>query len=219
MTAGEFSEVEIPVLEQVDTCDQAMSFMDEYKLSHYPVVNGSVFVGLIYEDDVFELSDWSQTIAQSKIRLPKVFVNENDHFLSVVQLLQESKLSVIPVVDGRGFYKGMITTARLVQVFGSASIVQDIGSVIELELAATDYYLTEIIRIIEGTNVKILGTYIRNIADNKIVLTIKLNKQEVEEALSALDRFGYKVYASYNLKSESTSTQDRYENLMHILNL
>lgn len=219
MTAGEFSEIEIPILEQVDTCDQAMSFMDEYKLSHYPVVNGSVFVGLVYEDDIFELSDWSQTIAQSKIRLPKVSVNENDHFLSVVQLLQESKLSVIPVVDSRGFYKGMITTTRLVQVFGSASIVQDIGSVIELELAATDYYLTEITRIIEGTNVKILGTYIRNIADNKIVLTIKLNKQEVEEALNALDRFGYKVYASYNLKSESTTTQDRYENLMHILNL
>lgn len=219
MTAGELADIELPVLEQVDTCDQAMSFMDEFKISHYPVVNGNLFVGLLYEEDLFEFDDWSQTILQSKIRLPEVSVNEHDHFLSVVQKLYEAKVSVVPVIDQNGYYKGVITNSRVVQVFGSASIVQDIGSVIELELAVNDYYLTEITRIIEGTNVKILGTYIRNIADNKIVLTIKLNKQEVEEAMSALDRYGYNVFASYHLKTQDTTPQDRYENLMHILNL
>ena len=219
MTAGELADIELPVLEQVDSCDQAVSFMDEFKLSHYPVVNENLFVGLIYEEDLFEFDDWSQTILQSKIRLPKISVNENDHFLSVVQKMYEAKISVVPVIDEKGCYKGVITNSRVVQVFGGASIVQDVGSVIELELAANDYYLTEISRIIENTSVKILGTYIRNIADNKIVLTVKLNKQEIEEALSSLDRFGYKVYASYHLKNEASVSQERYENLMQILNL
>jgi len=219
MTAAELADEELPLLKQVDTCDQAMSFMDEYKLSHYPVVNEGLYVGLVYEKDLFEFDDWSQTIAQSHIRLPQISVNENDHFLSTVQRMFESKLTVLPVINTKGLYKGMISNSRVVQVFGSASIVQDIGSVIEIELAANDYYLTEISRIIENTNVKILGTYIRNIADNKIVLTIKLNKHEVEEALNTLDRFGYKVFASYHLKSENSTPQDRFENLMHILNL
>ena len=218
MTAGELADVELPVLELVDTCDKAMSFMDEYKLSHFPVVNGNVLVGLVYEEDLFEFDDWSQTIAQSKTRLPNVSVNEHSHFLSVVRKLYTSKLSVIPVVDSKNFYKGVITNDRVVQVFGSASIVQDIGSVIEIELAPNDYYLTEISRIVEGTNVKILGSYIRNIGENKMVLTLKLNKQEVEEALSALDRFGYTVYASYYLKSEDSVSQERFDNLMRILN-
>ena len=94
-----------------------------------------------------------------------------------------------------------------------------LNTIREIKLVANDYYLTEITQIIENTNAKILGTYIRTIADNTIVLTIKLNKQEVEEALSALDRYGYQVYASYHLKSKDTSRQDRYDNLMHILNL
>ena len=218
MTAGELADVELPVLELVDTCDKAMSFMDEYKLSHFPVVNGNVLEGLVYEEDLFEFDDWSLTIAQSKTRIPNVSVNEHSHFLSVVRKLYKSKLSVIPVVDDKNFYKGVITNDRVVQVFGSASIVQDIGSVIEIEFAPNDYYLTEISRIVEGTNVKILGSYIRNIGENKMVLTLKLNKQEVEEALSALDRFGYKVYASYYLKSEDNVSQERFNNLMRILN-
>lgn len=219
MTAGELADIEFPLLEQVDSCDQAVSFMDEFKLSHYPVINGNLFIGLIYEEDLFELEDWSKTIVQSKIRLPKVSVDETDHFLSVVQKMHEAKISVVPVVDKRGNYKGVITNSRVVQVFGGASIVQDIGSVIELELAANDYYLTEISRIIENSNIKILGTYIRNIADNKIVLTIKLNKQEIEGVLSSLDRFGYRVFASYYLKNNASVNQDRYDNLIHILNL
>jgi len=220
MTASEVADIELPYLETVDTCEKAMGFMDEFKLSHYPVVNGSVFVGLVYEEDIFELSDWGQTLAQSKLRLPSVCILESEHFLSVVHKVQTSKLSCIPVVDDKNQYKGLITRERIVNVFGSASIVQDVGSVIEIDLAPNDYYLTEITRIVESTGVKILGTYIRTIADNnKIVLTIKLNKQEVEGVLSALDRFGYNVFASYQLKSERKHIQDRYDHLMYLLNL
>ncbi|UTW65056.1 CBS domain-containing protein [bacterium SCSIO 12643] len=220
MTASEVADIELPYLETVDTCDKAMGFMDEFKLSHYPVVNGSVFVGLVYEEDIFELSDWGQTLAQSKLRLPSVSIQESEHFLSVVRKVQTSKLSCIPVIDEKNQYKGLITRERIVNVFGSASIVQDVGSVIEIELAPNDYYLTEITRIVESTGVKILGTYIRTLEDNnKIVLTIKLNKQEVEGVLSALDRYGYTVFASYQLKSERKHIQDRYDHLMYLLNL
>ena len=220
MTAGQFADLELPYLETVDTCDKAMGFMDEFKLSHYPVVNGSLFVGLIYEEDIFELADWSQTIAQSKVRTPDVSINASEHFLSVVNKMNASKLSCIAVVDANNHYQGIITQNKVVNVFGSASIVQDTGSVIEIEMAPNDYYLTEITRIIESTGVKILGTYIRTDTEaNKIVLTIKLNKQEVEDVLSALDRFGYNVLASYHLKYETESMQDRYDNLMNLLNL
>lgn len=220
MTAIELANIELPYLETVDTCEKAMRFMDEYKLSHYPVVNGSLFVGMIYEEDVYELSDWGLTIAQSKIRLPEISVNESDHFLSVVHKVNISEISCIAVVDHKNVYKGLISRNRIVKVFGNSSIVQEVGSVIEIALAPNDYYLTEITRIVENSGVKILGTYIRNIEDNnKIVLTIKLNKQEVEQVLSALDRFGYSVYASYQLKTKDNELSDRYDNLMHFLNI
>ena len=220
MTAGQFTDTELPVLETNDTCDKAMSFMDEFKLSHYPVVNESKFVGLIYEEDIFEMSDWSQSISGSKVRLPDVSILENQHFLSVVEKIHVSKLSCLAIVDQDNVYLGLITISRIVNAFGSSSIVSDTGSVIELEMAPSDYYLTEITRIVENTGVKILGTYIRTESDsNKMVLTIKLNKQEVEEVLNALERYGYTVKASYHLKIENDGMKDRYDNLMSLLNL
>lgn len=220
MTAGEIADVELPYLEMEDSCEKAMAFLDEFKLSHYPVVNGSVFIGLIYEEDLFEVADLSKTIAESKIRLPEISINQTQHFLSVVHKVFVSKTSVMPVVDEKNNIIGLITRDRIVNVFGNSSIVQEKGGVIEIEMATNDYYLTEITRIVENTGLKILGTFIRsNTEDNKIVLTLKLNNREVEEALSALDRFGYNVLASYQLKSENTLLQDRYDNLMNLLNL
>jgi CBS domain-containing protein len=220
MTAGQFAQLELPYLETLDTCDKAMGFMDEFKLSHYPVVNGSLFHGLIYEEDIYETDDWSQTISASKIRTPDVSILTTEHFLSVVNKLQLSNLSCVAVVDSNKHFQGIITRNRVVDVFGEAAIVQETGSVIELEMSSSDYYLTEISRIVESTGVKILGTYIRsNTEVNKIILTIKLNKQEVEDVLAALERFGYNVLASYHLKYEDDSMHERYDNLMNLLNL
>ncbi len=220
MTAGQLADLEFPYLETVDSCEKAMGFMDEFKLSHYPVINGSLFVGLVYEEDVYELEDWSKTLVQSKIRLPEVSIQANEHFLSAVNKIQMSSLSCLPVIDDRNVFLGVITRNRVVDVFGNSSIVQDQGGVIEIEMAAIDYYLTEITRVVENTGMKILGTYIRNTPEtNKIVLTLKLNKAEVESVINALDRFGYTILASYQAKSENTDMQNRYDNLMNFLNI
>lgn len=219
MTANEIVQDEFQILELDGTCDQAMNYMDDCKLNHYPVLEGGIYKGLISEDDIFQVEDWSLTIQESSLRPIMVSVEEEEHFLVVVQKLQLSKLTCLPVVDSRGLYKGLITRSRIVDVFGSASLVQDLGSVIEIELAPRDYYLAEIARIVENTGVKILGTYIRTVDENKIILTLKLNKQDAEEALSALDRYNYKISASYFLKSDNSTNQDRFDNLMHILNL
>lgn len=220
MTAGQVAETELPFLELTDSCDKAMRFMDEFKLTHFPVLNGAKFEGLIYEEDIYELDDWSQSISESKVRLPNIQVLETDHFLSCVNKMRMSKISCLPVVDSNGMFCGVISRDRIVDVFGNASIVQDAGGVIEIEMAQNDYYLTEITRIVENTGLKILGTYIRTSKEgNKLVLTIKLNKQDVEAVISSLDRFGYNVLASYQAKSQNDDMQNRYDNLMNFLNL
>ncbi|MFT4752905.1 MAG: acetoin utilization protein AcuB [Salibacteraceae bacterium] len=220
MTAGELAELELPYLETVDSCDKAMGFMDEFKLSHYPVVNEGVFEGLVYESDIYELDDWSVSLTNSKLRLPAISITHTAHFLTVVNKLEISKLSCLPVVGSNNSFKGVITRNRIVAVFGESSIVSEAGGVIEIELLPSDYYLTDITRIIENTGQKILGTYIRNNPeDTKIVLTVKLNKPEVEAVLSSLDRFGYTVLASYQSKSENDDMQNRYDNLMNFLNI
>ena len=220
MIAGHLAELELPYLELEDSCDKAMKFMDEFKLSHYPVVNGALFVGMIYEQDLYELDDWTKTIRGSKLRLPSVSVFEQEHFLTLVNKIQLSKLSCLPVIDEKNAFKGVITRHKIVNVFGLSSIVEDTGGVIEIEMASIDYSLADISRIVENNGLKILGSFIRNhTEENKIILTLKLNKQEVEVILNSLDRFGYTVMASYQSKIETTDLKNRYDNLMNYLNI
>ena len=40
MKLGDLADNQLPELEIIDACDKAMGFMDEFKLSHYPVING-----------------------------------------------------------------------------------------------------------------------------------------------------------------------------------
>jgi hypothetical protein len=160
------------------------------------------------------------SLTNSKLRVPAISITHTAHFLTVVNKLEISKLSCLPVVGSNNSFKGVITRNRIVAVFGESSIVSEAGGVIEIELLPSDYYLTDITRIIENTGQKILGTYIRNNPeDTKIVLTVKLNKPEVEAVLSSLDRFGYTVLASYQSKSENDDMQNRYDNLMNFLNI
>lgn len=220
MVAAEIVNTQWPVLEIVDGIEKALGFMEEYKVSHYPVVNGALLVGVVFEDDLYEISDWSLTLAQSKVRIVPVSVNENSHFLTVVNVIKDGKLSCIPVANEKNVYQGVISRWDIVDVFGDSSIVSDLGGVVEIKLTPVDYYLAEISKIIESTGVKILGTYIRTDSQNNLLyLTVKLNKQEIEDVLAALDRFGYTVSASYQRKFDQSNLKDRFDNLMYMLNL
>lgn len=220
MTANELMNAELPFLEWEDSCEKAVRFMDEFKLSHYPVVNASRYVGLIYEDDIYALSDWGTPIKEAALKLPPISISADTHFLTVVHRMNHSQLSSIAVVDASGEYMGILTTNAIISVLGNSAFVSDIGGVIEIELASKDYYLTEITRIIESAGLRVLGTYIRNnVEDNTLILTLKLNKQNIDHILIDLDRYGYKVFARYSIVEDDNGIQDRYENLMHYLDL
>jgi predicted transcriptional regulator len=220
MTAADIALKDLPLLSCDDSLQLAIDYMDALKLTHYPVVEEGKFMGLIYEDAIYNADNWLLSIREAKLRLPEVAVITNDHFLQVVNKFIESNVSCIAIIDPKGHFAGAITRDSIVDVFGNSSIVQDRGSELEILLARNDYYLTEITRVIESTGVKILGTYLRNAENtNQIILTVKLNERSIEETLSALDRFGYTVSASYELLRDQGGMQDRYDNLMHFLNI
>lgn len=220
MTAAEITIQDLPLLSCDDSLQLAIDYMDDLKLTHYPVVQNGKFKGMVYEDAVYDAENWLLSIGESKIRLPEIAVSATDHFLQVVNKFIESKISCLAIVDQKNNFIGAITRDCIVEVFGNSSIVQDSGSVIEILLARNDYYLTEITRVIESSGVKVLGTYLKNAEDdNQIILTLKLNQRKVDETLSSLDRFGYKVKASYELLRDETGLQDRFDNLMHFLNI
>ena len=79
--------------------------------------------------------------------------------------------------------------------------------------------MSEIARIIESNNTKILSSYITSTPEAQIIeLTLKLNKVDITDIVQDLERFDYTITASYNRETHEDDFIDRYESLMRFLN-
>ena len=63
MNAIDLITYDIPPLVHSDSGEKAMSWMDEFKVSHLPVLKNGNYVGLVSEADILDKLDFDQTIA------------------------------------------------------------------------------------------------------------------------------------------------------------
>lgn len=94
--------------------------------------------------------------------------------------------------------------------------MQSSGGVIVLSLKQTDYSLSEITRLTEAENAKILASSIANdyLDTTKIKLTLKINKNNLTPIFSVLERFNYHIIAIYEGINAAPVEKERWGMLM-----
>ena len=108
-----------------------------------------------------------------------------------------------------------------IAAFADSLSIKSQGSVLILSLAMTDYHLSEISRLVESENAKILSSFITNdpLDDSKIKLTLKLDKLELRHIKATLERFGYRVIDHYQEEAGVSGEEDRIGNLLRFLDI
>ena len=93
--------------------------------------------------------------------------------------------------------------------------------VIQLEMGAYDYSLSEIARIVEENDAKNLGLTIDDIAEDpgRIMVTLLLNQPESGAIVKSLERYNYNVVGLYSSPDENNDLLDRYSLLMRYMNI
>jgi hypothetical protein len=90
------------------------------------------------------------------------------------------------------------------------------NSLVVIEISLIDYTLTDIARIIESNNARIMNVFILPVADgNTLIISIKLNLLDISPVLMSLERFNYKVL-HYEMK-EGVVTETHKERLDELL--
>lgn len=207
-------------LKTSDTGKTALSWMDDYKISHLPIVNNQKFLGLISELDIYNLNNFDEPLGNHKLSLIQPYVKENQHIYDVLKIVNALGLTLIPVLNDKEDYLGSITLKNLLKYFAESLSVENPGGIIILETAYNNYSLTEIANIVESNDAKILSTYILNHEDStRIEIALKINKQDIAAILKTFDRYGYFVKASFNEDTDLDDLKDRYNILMNYLNV
>jgi acetoin utilization protein AcuB len=207
-------------LKTSDTGQYALDLMDDYKVSHLPIVNGDSLLGLITEDDILLINDPNEPIGNHQLSLTRPFVEESQHIYDVIKTFAVLRLSLLPVIDGKDNYVGVITMFDLVQNLSKMTAVQNPGGIIVIELNSNDYSLSEIGQIVESNDAKVLSLYIYSYPDStKIDVVLKINKIDVRPVLQTFYRYNYTIKASYTEKDNTDDLLDRYDLLMNYLNI
>jgi acetoin utilization protein AcuB len=214
------SEV-VPSLRTSDSGQTALNWMEIFRISHLPIVNNLDFLGLISDSDIYDMNQPEEPIGNHSLTLMKPYVTTEQHLFEVIGLASRLKLTVVPVLDDKNHYKGVITTTDLVRYLAGISSMDQSGGIIVLELIERDYSLSQIAQIVEGNNVKVLSMYVTSRPDStRLEVTIKVNTNELASVLRTFERYNYDV-KSWITADDSMDRfySERFDLLMKYMNI
>ena len=220
MIARELITNDVPPIRSSETVEKALNWLDEFKVTHLAVVDGTQYQGLISENILYDAVSSDMTIAELNVTLNRPFIYEDRHIYEVMKMVSDMQLSIAPILDKSDNYIGLTTLPSLMHLISNTSSISEPGSVIVLELNQNDYSLGHLAQIIEGDDTKILSTYITSSADSTLMeVTIKVNRKNIQGVLQALARYDYVVNASYSEIDYQEDMKDRFESLMKYLDM
>jgi acetoin utilization protein AcuB len=210
----------IPSLKVSDTGAHAIHLMEEFKVSHLPIVNKSEYLGLIGENEILDLNIDEQSFDKVKLSLIRPFVSQQQHFYEVIKLFTSMNITVLPVLDNEQNFIGVIPFVALLKEFSLLAAIRDPGGIIILEMNEHDYSMTQISQIIEGNDAKILSLYLNDLENTtKIEVTLKVNKADITGILQTFYRYNYTVKASFYQSGFKDDLKDRFDLFMNYLNM
>ncbi|MGQ1785471.1 MULTISPECIES: CBS domain-containing protein [unclassified Saccharicrinis] len=211
----------VPALRTSDSGLDALNWMEVFRVSHLPIVNNKQLLGLVTDTDIFDLNKPEEPLGNHQLSLTAPYVTYDQHIYSVIEVASRLQLTVVPVLTNQKEYLGLITQTDLLKNFADLIAVHTPGGIVEIEVPSYDYSISEIARIIEDSDTKVLSFYLNH--DEKsdtLKITIKLNREDITPVLRAFDRYDYTVTASY---SEHNTVDEiikkNYDALIRYLNV
>ncbi len=210
----------IPPLKTSDTGLEALGLMDEYRVSHLPIINNEELLGVISDEDILQMNHFEEPIGNHRLSLAGAYVQDDQHIYEVIRVIAETKLSLVPVLDNHKVYLGVITQRKLVEWFAEFTAVTNPGGVLILEVNERDYSLSQIAQIVESNDASILSVFIHSHTDStKLDIILKINKMDLTAVITTFNRYDYIIKASFSESHYDDFLRDRFDSFMNYLNV
>ncbi|NCA86579.1 MAG: CBS domain-containing protein [Clostridia bacterium] len=221
MTTIELIDDLITPLLPTDTVQRALALMDQGKVSHLPLVNQLVYEGTVSEESLLEIDDENLTLAEINLSPVPVAILEGDHFYNALRLMAQNRLSLIAVTSQDNTYLGALTAETAMYKMTETMSLGNPGGIIVLQVSETDFSLSEIARIVESNDAKIMSMGLSSLPNSSLLhITLKLNRINIEAVLQTFARFEYDITAYFGMNEKDEDLlRDRYDSLMMYLKL
>ena len=220
MIAIELMADAIPPVHTSDTIQKVLDRMVEFRLRHLPIVNEEQFLGLVAEDDLIGESDYQTAVGALALSQVNPYVLEDQHIYDVIRMFYERQLTIVPVLDAKRNYLGVISINAITEYLAKITSVAEPGGIIVLEINNKNNSLAHMAQIVESDNAQILSSYVQTFPEStRMELTLNVNKQDISAIVATFLRYEYDIKATYNNTDHNDNARDRYDSLMNFLNL
>ena len=211
----------IPALNQSNSAAKALLQMQEFGVEMLPVVDDQTkYVGMLTDEAILDIEDMNLPLKDLPYALTHPFVKANMHIFEVIKIAAENNLSLIPVLEDDNVFIGTITLQSLFRYFANINSLTEPGAIIILETPINSYSLSEISRIVDSCDIKVLALYVNMLRDkSKIEITMKLDKTDLASLLNSFERFQYTIVASFQEKEYLQDLKERYDEFMNFMDI
>ena len=211
----------IPPLKPGDPVDQAISWIEELRCNQLPVIENGKFIGLVSEDLIMDSNNIEFKVKDLPLIGKDCHVEENTHFYDIIKVAGNHSVQTIAVTRDNLEYVGAITVSDIVTAFAQSASIQIPGGIIVLSMEMRDYSLSEISRLIEENDAKILSSSIKEDPNDpsKIKVTLKINKVDLSRIIATLERFNYRIIARFQESKVTDSEKEKLDMLFRFLDI
>lgn len=210
----------IPRLQLQDTVAKALLLIDDFRLTHLPVVADGKYLGLVSEEDLLDAEEQKMPIEAMQENFVIAAVRDNEHFLSAVNCSNQHDTTIVPVINEENEFIGSITNRELLKVLGNFSGTNEIGGIIVMEMERSQFSISEISRIVESNDATILhlNTTVHP-ETGLLTVTIHTNKKEIAAIVSSFERYEFDVIYYFGNEHFENEIDTNYRHLMNYLDI
>lgn len=219
MIAAELISPSVPFLRMQDTLQQALEWMQEHHVSALPLCNEDRYVGMIHESDLLDATDETAALSTLAADAEKVAVKQHAFFLSALNIMQQRMLSTLAVTGEDDIFIGIITMRSLLEALAKYNAAAEPGGVIVLQMRPIDFTISEIGRIVETNDARILHLNTWTDETGHLLVAIKVNKTDILDILASFERYEYQVLQYFGENLSEEELKSNFDHLMNYLNI
>ena len=110
----------------------ALQMMDQFRVHHLAVVKNKYFLAVISDKEIMNWDSSDEYIEDHLNHLASPYVKYNQHLFDIIEVLEKNNLSIVPVLNEKNHYVGVITNRKLLYTIAKSAPIQSAGGVIVL---------------------------------------------------------------------------------------
>ena len=137
----------------------------------------------------------------------------------VLRISNEQQAKWIAVIDRNQLFLGVVSVVEARTFYTQSYSIQSQGAVLVVSLEMKDFQLSEIARLVESENAKVISCLVHNDPSNpqQVEITLKLDIPDSRHVKATLIRFGYRVHDFGQEKGGLNTDEERIGNLLRFL--